>query len=695
MASAKVIWQHAKPTLFVDGKPTAPVLYALSDFPGAVARSAYAQRNIAAFAEVGVRLVAADTGLHLGWHKAEGFDPDALISELSDVLDANPDARILLRLHMNPPYWWLRDHPEECILYRTEKGDALGIDNGESDRLIRDDGSGHIRVSLASLKWLAEATEKMEAFLHALESTPEGDALMAVQVACGLYGEWAQWGWDVSEPAQARFRRYLRETYGTEDALRTAWHDADVTFENARFRPEPWLPGDEGNWRDPEKSQAILDALAVQQLAAPEAIRYFCRAAKRAKPSLLCGSFYGYFLGSGTYMPNSLFPEILFEEPAVDFLSAPFCYFPESRRAEGATIQKALLESQRLHGMLWLTEMDQHPAGLEYCPDGDPERLDEARATLRRCALQPLLAGEGFWYYDHRIVPILAAQAKGPVNTSAVSIYKKRGWWERECFMREIGEIQKLAQRIAESPYRSAADVLLVYDTRSCFYQAGGVVETVKLHLGLTRSGVVFDSVYLDDLPRCEMERYQCVIFVNCHVLPPEKRAAYRCLTKGRLAIHLSGQGYCDGKTLSLEHLSRTVGMKMEKAADSDSLFLKDEIVSLSGALRPLFQVTDSDAQALARYANGEVAAAIRENDVYIPLQYLPASLIGPLMRRAKVHIWCESGEPVLAGAGLAAVNCQRPGNRVLTLPGGRRITVQSDGFETPIYRIDTGERVM
>ena len=59
-------------------------------------------------------------------------------------------------------------------------------DNGESDRLIRDDTSLHMRVSLASEKWLKEAGEMLEAFLNALKGTPEGDALFAVQIACKI-----------------------------------------------------------------------------------------------------------------------------------------------------------------------------------------------------------------------------------------------------------------------------------------------------------------------------------------------------------------------------------------------------------------------------------------------------------------------------------------------------------------------------
>ena len=167
MANAKIRKTGGKPTLYVNDQVTAPVLYALSDFPGAAANTAYAQKNIPAFARAGVELVAAETGLHIGWRKRTGFDPDALICELSSVLDANPDAKILLRLHMNPPYWWLRDHPEECILYRLPEGDVPGIDNGEQDRLIRDDFAHHIRVSLTSEKWMQEATERMLAFLKA------------------------------------------------------------------------------------------------------------------------------------------------------------------------------------------------------------------------------------------------------------------------------------------------------------------------------------------------------------------------------------------------------------------------------------------------------------------------------------------------------------------------------------------------
>ena len=41
--------------------------------------------------------------------------------------------------------------------------------------------------------------------------------------------------------------------------------------------------------------------------------------------------------------------------------------------ALGSSIANRMLERHRLRGMLWLTEMDQRPVGLEYHLGGDPE----------------------------------------------------------------------------------------------------------------------------------------------------------------------------------------------------------------------------------------------------------------------------------------------------------------------------------
>ncbi len=71
--TSKVVFENNRPELYIDGKKRIPLIFSLSDFPGARSNTAYAQRNIKNFHEQGVDLVATDTGIHLGWHKATGF----------------------------------------------------------------------------------------------------------------------------------------------------------------------------------------------------------------------------------------------------------------------------------------------------------------------------------------------------------------------------------------------------------------------------------------------------------------------------------------------------------------------------------------------------------------------------------------------------------------------------------------------
>ena len=111
MSKSEIRFEGNRPALYIDGKPVTPMLFGLSDFPGAKANTAYAQRNIALFAKAGINLVNIDCSLHIGWQKTEVFQPEAIIEEIASALDANPNAKLLMRLHMNPPYWWMRDNP--------------------------------------------------------------------------------------------------------------------------------------------------------------------------------------------------------------------------------------------------------------------------------------------------------------------------------------------------------------------------------------------------------------------------------------------------------------------------------------------------------------------------------------------------------------------------------------------------------
>ena len=133
-----------------------------------------------------------------------------------------------------------------------------------------------------------------------------------------------------------------------------------VTYETAEFRPERYGCEGEGSLREPGLGQRIIDARETIQLAAPEAILAFCRVVKETAPHLLVGTFYAYYFSSmdqHTTIYGHLFPELIFRAKGlVDFLCGPMCYF-ENRNPDGIPMQRGLLESCRLNGVLWLTEI--------------------------------------------------------------------------------------------------------------------------------------------------------------------------------------------------------------------------------------------------------------------------------------------------------------------------------------------------
>ncbi len=672
MSNFTITLADGAPRLCEDGKRLAPVLYGLSDFPAAASNTAYAAKNIAAFARAGVRLVNIDTELQLGWHKVTPFEPDAMLAEVASVTDVNPDAKVLVRLHMNPPYWWLRDHPEECVVYRTKGGDLSGIDDGGHDRLIAHDGDNHMRVSLASELWLDEASEKLSLLCDAFRENPEGEALLGIQVACGLYGEWHKWGSgdDVSEPMKARFRRFLREKYGSNEALAKAWHQPGVTFESAEYRPERFLPGDDGVFLDPRKSQNRIDSRECVQCVPAEDILRFCEVIKSKLPGVLTGAFYGYYLGTGG---DHLQVERLYASDKVDFLCGPFCYM-ENRKADCVPMQRGLLESSRLRGKLWLTEMDQHPVSNPRL-GGDPSLKNEAVATLRRNVLQPLLSGHGLWYYDHRVIPSMVAEH--PEFKSAASIYRKVGWWEDGCLMDEIAKLERVAERIASRPYRGEADVLLVYDKKSFYYRTSGDAHEYVIHDAVARTGVAYDCIYSDELEVCEIERYKLVIMVNAYMITPENREKYRKILSGTTALWLHAAGFSDGETISCLNISRTVGMEVARKGKNFAI------------------VSDAEIDVLERSEDVEIVTARRGRDVYCTLPTPSGELIKRLVAEVGAHSYCDSGDPILAGGGVVTINAAAGGMRTLRLRSGKVIRLSLPAYSTVAFDSETGERLI
>ena len=696
--------ENGSPVLYVNGRRQAPLLYALSDIPASSPLTAQAQRNMANFARQGVRLFSTDANLCRGWHKAQPYRADFLLGDLAAIVETVPQAAILVRLHMNAPYWWMRDNPDELCVYGT--GGAPYVDDGDHERLIEGDEQNRMRVSLASRKWLREAGEKLEELLGAVRDTPKGRHVVGIQISGGVYGEWHQWGFthhpDYGVSMVDRFREFLREQYVTVDALRNAWKDADVTFDAAA----PATPEERTRdlYRIPADCRRVVDSLVALQRCAPDAIVHFADIVRRTwgRP-LIVGTFYGYYdPWPAGYVGGHLETHRLYGSGRVDFISGPFPYWPEVRAARGVAAARGLLESARLNGVIWLTEMDNPPVDSTHHVGGDPARRSETIALMRRNILEPFTRGMGAWFYDHRLV----------LETGlATSLHIKKGWWDHPELLAEVRRLRRLADRVSLGrPYRPVADVLLVYDNPSRYYHnasdaftGGTMPQTVE---AMGRCGVAYDRIYFDDLERCDIDRYRCVAMINVCLLTQERRRMVRRRVQGggRHVLWMNTCGLLDEDACSAALVGEACQIAVAPCPAAASMRfsapLPPKEVALREAYSVMFKVDDADACPVAVFTDIEgTAAALKpmedHTSWYFSLFPADPDVLREIFRFAGAHIYSENGEALLVGNGLAVVTATDDRPLELTLRNGMVVREALPSMTTAVYDADTGRRLL
>ncbi len=424
---AVVMLQHGRPTMFLNDRPAPPVIYALGHCPGY--RWSWEERpsySISEFARAGVRLFQADIHLQQMWPSPEHFDIELGRKQVRGILDACPEAAVMLRLHVNSPPWWNQAHPEECVRWAGksfEQERPWGMTVSMDGDLMRVP-----RHSLASRRWLDECGAKTREFCQKLAATPEGAALFSIQVAAGVFGEWHYYGFTENEPdvgpaMTTRFREWLTARYG-----QTLPYEAIVPGIQERIRADGYL-------RDPRRDRRVIDYLHCQHEAVTDAFIHFCRAVKESWPRpIVTAGFHGYWftmfgrMGAGGHLAVRR----ALESPYVDALCAPQSY--ENMRAGEPGISRGVIDSARLHGKLWLDEMDTMPAVWDPTI---PKAEARARSIsyLRSNVLAPLTRGMGLWYYD-----LVCEEDYSPDHRAA-------GLWDTRPMQAEITRIEKLRKR--------------------------------------------------------------------------------------------------------------------------------------------------------------------------------------------------------------------------------------------------------
>lgn len=659
-------WQGA-PALFINGEAHTGLMFWHTD-------PHQAGEDFQRFARAGIALVTIgiDTGL-VDDGRQDFAQIDAAIGA---VLAAHPKARILPRIHLDPPDWWLARYPEEAMQHLDPITGAGGINGGGT-------------VSFASARWRREFGAALHACIAHIE-TYYGEHILGYQPGVGHCGEcsyaWGEVISDYSAPQVAAYRAWLTERYDSDAALRTAWGDAAITRATATIPQDRVRRPRQLSLLDPATERRLVDYLTFHSEILADVVLHFVRTIKEALAARgarkIVGVFYGYHfwdIHRPSWFHNSghhaLLP--LLASPDIDFLCAPYTY--QERHPGGMFLSQLVAGSARVHGKLFYSEDDTRtwltPPDAAYgrCPD-----LLTTQGVLKRNFAGVLAAGGTQWWMD----------------------LGGTGWYRDNQLMDTVAALRGLAERQLAGARTPTAQVAVIVSKSSARYhrQDAALIDALlpRQLSELAHSGMPFDTYLADDLERVFAQpwsaRYRLIIFADTLYLSPEERRVIR------------EQVACDGRTLLWNYAAGLVtaegfSSQAMEAVMGIRLHLGDP--QYGETVYPLLVETNLTGERLAYGTNAPIGPIVIGDDpqaevwgwllhphapglLYKELQGwqsiwsavpgLPSALLRTIARHAGVHVYSTVGDQVMTAPGLLAVHAACDGVRTIRLP--RRATL-------------------
>ncbi|MCY7350033.1 MAG: hypothetical protein LH606_05125 [Cytophagaceae bacterium] len=704
--AAKVAPYQGKPSIFLNDTPVTPMIYAMTDSPGGRwSWEEYPQRHLKQFTQAGFNLFMVSIWFQDIWRPDGRFNMDLVRRQMRGVLDANPNAAIIIRLHINAPFWWNTANPDECTRYAD--GPWLrDTTYWEARRYIEEDIRRLKIHSLASEKWKTETTQKLTQFCQELSALSEGNAVVGIHPCDGVSHEWHYWGFidhepDTSQPMTVYFQNWLKTKYKTEAALRVAWNNPAAGFTTLTV-PDTAERNHftDGLFRDPAVGRRVMDYFEAQHQVVADDIIHFCRTIKEnwTRP-ILTGVFYGYYfmLFSRQVTGGHLKIDQVLRSPYVDYLSAPQSYWGGARNLGGSGQSRGLSAAARLHGKLFLDEMDDGTALGHPYDKAWKSTIPLDLIKLTRNTAQPLARGAGLWYYDF-----------GP-NFQG-------GWWDHPQLMQRITALKTLYDTHYAAPLNHPADVLVVYDTDHYYAYKNRWNPLSENSLDdfstdLYRSGAAFDEVYLSDLKGLDIGKYKVVVFANTWRIDELTKAFIqkKVARDGRHLVWNYLPGYTNGQRNDLAMVSQLTGIKVAPFAlpttPKITLTAPDwPAVSFAlkkGTVQPLAQLRDPKAATLAVYEGTNAVALTMKKEKTFTTYFCTLPLRAPelwraIFSRAGVHLYVETNDVIHAGGGLLTLHTKTGGPKHVRLGNGKSVELNlPDGAATVVLDAATGAVLM
>ena len=504
--------------------------------------------------------------------------------EAKSLLEAVPDAYIVLRMGMHPTNEWIEANPDECIKYSdgTSPSCHLYTESYETDLPHH--------YSLGSQKWREERAESLKNTLKLIRELPYSDRIIGCFLAAGGTSEWYYMlpALDVKNkrnmgysPAFKReFSKYLTDKYKTDENLQAHWKNPNATladppipeyakhyfvmevdddcnvpktriYANTYGVPSPKNGFNFGSFPDFNVATDVHDFYRAWSLATAESVSYFASCVKSVAPEYLVGAFYGS-QGSISYVQSGSTGGCLkvLNDKNIDFLAAPGVY--EFRLPGGCTGQREVQDSFALRNKIFIVEDDARTSAETpfhkslYQIYDMTDTIDVLKREFGRTICEDVQA----WWFDQLI------GGKRFKDPAIYELFKKQTEIANEAYALNREKNSEIALIIDEESMQGAS----LHTTR----------DTVELfrNYEMARIGAPIDQYYHNDMSDPNMPDYKLYVFVNSFIITPEEREViHKKLKKnGAVALWIYAPGIIDPTSIdnkiSEDNIEALTGIK-------------------------------------------------------------------------------------------------------------------------------------
>lgn len=648
------------------------------------------RKSIQEFSEKGYEIIQTDTWFKYLLNENGEFDIPQIQKQIAAILAINPKAKIVLRINVSAPQWWLEKHPEERCMTTNPNGD--------------NSFSGNSAESLASDLYREFAKEYLTKFLHEMNRIPESNYIIGIHIGGGVYGEWHYYGIrnepDKSASMKRCFSNYGMQQYGSLTTVNRIWHtnfadinDIDVPTYERRYNT------DDGDYRNPQKDQYVIDYYRCQQETISSLVEELAKITKETWPRpVIIGVFFGYLYGGFTVGAEAGQNDIekIFRSPYIDYFAGP--YF--SRDMNGSGCHRSLAASCALYGKIWFTE---HDGGTHLGSSGDgkasfpsiPADERQTIARMRRNYMYSLTENGGQWWYDF-----------GPRSQGG-------GWWSTPALMEEAKDLLEISKKYLKREFEKPSDVLLVHDMESYYYMPPRSADKISGRLieglsdAILGTGTAFDKIFMMDLPKIDLSRYKTIIFSNIICLDENERDFIRnhILKEGYNVVFMSGAGYTDGKQNSTELISSLTGITIRRlpaAVNLDITMRENKYTISPDGIQNLFYVDDAESKVIGRYSSGQAGAVYKKvngcNVYYIGLPLTNESgLYKDILRATGCRTYVDNlleKDYVSVGGGIIGIYSVKGGKKIIHPLNGKSYDVDFPPYSCYYFDLHTGEQL-